>query len=57
MYPQSPTRYMKKFAARHGVADLHPDKLRHTFATAALQNGVDVKQYRQCYATTTLDSR
>jgi len=42
MHPQSPTRYMKKFAARYGVADLHPHKLRHSFASVAITNGADV---------------
>ena len=35
MHPQSPTRYLKKFSVRYGVADLHPHKLRHTFASVA----------------------
>ena len=42
MHPQSPTRYMKKFAARYGVNDLHPHKLRHSFASVAITNGADV---------------
>ena len=42
MHPQSPTRYMKKFATRYGVADLHPHKLRHSFASVAITNGADV---------------
>lgn len=42
MHPQSPTRYMKKFAKRYGVADLHPHKLRHSFASVAITNGADV---------------
>lgn len=42
MHPQSPTRYMKKFTARYGVADLHPHKLRHSFASVAITNGADV---------------
>lgn len=42
MHPQSPTRYMKKFAARYGVPDLHPHKLRHSFASVAITNGADV---------------
>ncbi len=42
MHPQSPTRYMKKFAARYGVNDLHPHKLRHSFASIAITNGADV---------------
>lgn len=42
MHPQSPTRYLKKFSARCGVPDLHPHKLRHTFASVAITNGADV---------------
>lgn len=42
MHPQSPTRYMKKFAERYNVPDLHPHKLRHTFASIAITNGADV---------------
>ena len=42
MHPQSPTRYLKKLSARCGLADLHPHKLRHTFASVAITNGADV---------------
>lgn len=42
IHPQSPTRYMKKFSERYGVPDLHPHKLRHTFASIAITNGADV---------------
>ena len=42
MHPQSPTRYLKKLSERCGVADLHPHKLRHTFASVAIINGADV---------------
>jgi len=42
MHPQSPTRYMKKFSARYNVPDLHPHKLRHSFASIAITNGADV---------------
>lgn len=42
MHPQSPTRYLKKLSERCGVADLHPHKLRHTFASVAITNGADV---------------
>ena len=42
MHPQSPTRYLKKFSARYGVPDLHPHKLRHTFASIAITNGADI---------------
>lgn len=42
MHPQSPTRYLKKFSRRYGVPDLHPHKLRHTFASVAITSGADV---------------
>ena len=42
MHPQSPTRYLKKLSARCGVPDLHPHKLRHTFASVAITAGADV---------------
>lgn len=42
MHPQSPTRYLKKLSARCGLTDLHPHKLRHTFASIAITNGADV---------------
>lgn len=42
MHPQSPTRYLKKFSARYGIDDLHPHKLRHSFASIAITNGADI---------------
>ena len=42
MHPQSPTRYLKKLSKRCGPPDLHPHKLRHTFASVAITNGADV---------------
>lgn len=42
MHPQSPARYLKKLSERYGIADLHPHKLRHTFASIAITNGADV---------------
>lgn len=42
MHPQSPTRYLKKLSARCGLTDLHPHKLRHTFASVAITNSADV---------------
>ena len=42
MHPQSPTWYLKKYSERYGVPDLHPHKLRHTFASIAITNGADV---------------
>ena len=42
MHPQSPTRYMSRFAKRYGIRDFHPHKLRHSFASIAITNGADV---------------
>ena len=42
MHPQSPTRYLKKLSVKCGVPDLHPHKLRHTFASIAITAGADV---------------
>ena len=42
MHPQSPTRYLKKLSERSDIPDLHPHKLRQTFASIAITNGADV---------------
>ena len=42
MHPQSPTHYLKMFAKRYGISDLHPHKLRHSFASVAITNGADI---------------
>lgn len=42
IHPQSPTRYLKKFSKKYGVAGLHPHKLRHSFASIAITNGADI---------------
>lgn len=42
MHPQSPTRYFDKFGRRYRIKDFHPHKLRHTFASVAITQGVDV---------------
>lgn len=42
MFPQSPTRYFKKFGERYGIKDFHPHKLRHSSASIAITSGADV---------------
>lgn len=42
MNPSSPTRYLSRFAKRYGITDLHPHKLRHSFASVAIINGADI---------------
>ena len=42
MHPQSPGRYLQKLGAKHGFINLHPHKLRHSFASIAIQRGADI---------------
>ena len=42
IHPQSPTRYLKNFEKKYGVAHLYPHKLRHSFASVAITHGADV---------------
>jgi integrase len=42
MHPQSPRRYLSNFGKRYGVDDLHPHKLRHSFASVAITSGADI---------------
>ena len=42
MHPQSPTRYLSKFAKKYKIEQLHPHKLRHSFASIAITNGADI---------------
>ena len=42
MFPQSPTKYFRKFGERYGIKDFHPHKLRHSSASIAITSGADV---------------
>jgi len=42
MHPQSPTRRFKTYGEKYNIADFHPHKLRHTFASIAITSGADV---------------
>lgn len=42
MHPQSPTRFMQKFSAKYGIPDLHPHKLRHSYASIIITHGGDI---------------
>lgn len=43
IFPDSVTQWFSKFIARSGMPKVSVHSLRHTFATLALQNGIDVK--------------
>ena len=42
MHPDSPTRYFKKFGDKYGITGFHPHRIRHSSASIAIRNGVDV---------------
>ena len=41
MHPDSPNRYLRAFGKKYGI-EIHPHKLRHSFASMAITNGADV---------------
>ncbi len=41
MFATTPTKYLATFSDRYGV-ELHPHKLRHTYASIGITNGADV---------------
>ena len=42
IHPQSPGRYLQRFSKRYGIKNLHPHKLRHSFASIAITYGADI---------------
>lgn len=49
-HPDAAGRIHKKLLQESGIENVRFHDLRHTFATIALQNGVDVKTLSQCWA-------
>lgn len=47
IYPTEPTRFMRKFVARHNLPDVSPHDLRHTAATLALEAGANLKEVQE----------
>lgn len=41
MHPDSPNRYLRSFGKKYGI-EIHPHKLRHSFASMAITNGADI---------------
>ncbi len=42
MSPQTATRYFAEVGKKYGIENLHPHILRHTFASLAIVNGIDI---------------
>ena len=42
MHPFAPTHYMEQLSKRYGIENMHPHKLRHSFASVAITNGADI---------------
>ena len=43
MHPTSPTHFMRKFGEKYGIKNMHPHKLRHTWASIAITEGADIE--------------
>ena len=43
MHPDSVTDWLGRFSKANTLPHIHPHAFRHTFATMAISNGVDVK--------------
>lgn len=42
IHPYTPIVHFKTFGKKYGIDDFHPHKLRHTFASISIKNGVDI---------------
>ncbi len=47
IYPTEPTRWQSKFVKRHGLKNVSPHDLRHSFAALSLESGANIKQIQQ----------
>ncbi len=57
MHPQFQARYMQKFSKKYDVPGLHPHKLRHTYASLMIADGLPLvvvsRQLGHAQASTT----
>ena len=48
IHPCTYTKHFALIAQRYNIPDFHPHKLRHTFASLAIEQGADVAAVAQC---------
>ncbi len=48
LHPCGVTRHFGEIGEKYGIPDFHPHKLRHTFASIAIEQGADVAAVAQC---------
>lgn len=54
--PNSVTNHFRQMGRRYGLEDFHPHKLRHTFASIAIEQGADVAAVSKCLGHSTIQT-
>ena len=54
--PNSVTNHFRQMGRRYGLEDFHPHKLRHSFASIAIEQGADVAAVSQCLGHSTIQT-
>ena len=52
--PNSVTNHFRQMGRRYGLEDFHPHKLRHSFASIAIEQGADVAAVSKCLGHSTI---
>lgn len=54
--PNSVTNHFRQMGRRYGLEDFHPHKLRHSFASVAIEQGADVAAVSKCLGHSTIQT-
>ena len=54
--PNSVTNHFRQMGRRYGLDDFHPHKLRHSFASIAIEQGADVAAVSKCLGHSTIQT-
>ena len=54
--PNSVTNHFRQMGRRYGLEDFHPHKLRHRFASIAIEQGADVAAVSKCLGHSTIQT-